>query len=158
MKLSTKVIVFSGLFTAMYVVITLGIAPLSYGPVQLRVANLLNAVVLLNPAFAIAIALGTFLSDLASPFGVWDWGVMPFVSLGAGLAAWLLRRWPVPATIVNAILIALGVSLFPLGQGGGIPFAFTILPVMLPLIAVQVLGYVLIWRRSDIRTLVTRGD
>lgn len=157
MKLSNRVIVLSGLFTAVYVVVTLGIAPLSYGPVQLRVANLLNAVVLLNPLFAFAIALGTFLSDLASPFGAWDWGVMPFVSLFAGLVAWSLRKWAILAVAINAVIISIGVSLFPLGQGGNIPFAVTILPVMLPLIAVQLAGYWFLWRRKDIRSLVDRS-
>lgn len=154
MKLSSKTIAYASAFAAMYIVVTVYVSPISYGPVQLRIANLLNAVVLLNPAFALGIAFGVGISDLFSPFGVWDWGVMPFITLGAGLLAWRMRAWPVPAIVLNAILISIGVALFPLGQGGGIPFFPTILLVMLPLVAVELIGYVLIWRRKAIHRMV----
>jgi uncharacterized membrane protein len=157
MKLSSKTIAYASAFAAMYIVVTVYVSPISYGPVQLRIANLLNAVVLLNPAFALGIALGVGISDLFSPFGIWDWGVMPFITLGAGLITWCMRAWPVPAIVLNAILISIGVTIFPLGQGGGIPFFPTVLFVALPLIVVELIGYILIWRRTSIHNLIDSG-
>lgn len=62
----------SALVAAIYVVLTLGIAPISYGPVQFRVAEILNLLAFFNPIYIVAVSVGCFISNLFSPFGLYD--------------------------------------------------------------------------------------
>lgn len=155
--MKTKTIVYAGVFAAMYTVLTIAIAPLSYGAIQFRVANLLKPMALLHPAFAVSIALGTGMSDLFSPFGFWDWGVMPFIDFIAAVVCWQLRRLPLVAILLQSIIVSIGVSVFPLGIAARIPFASTFLPVLIPGIIAPIIGYFLIWRRNDLSEMVNHG-
>ena len=62
----------SALVAAIYVILTLGIAPISYGPVQFRIAEILNLLAFFNPIYIIAVSVGCFISNLFSPFGLYD--------------------------------------------------------------------------------------
>lgn len=152
--MKTKTIVYGGVFAAFYIVATLAIAPLSYGAIQIRVSNLIKPIALLNPAFLLSLTIGTFVTNLFSPFGFWDWGIMPLVELGAAFLCWRMRSVPILAILVQSIIITLGVCLFPLGIAGHIPVETTILPVMIPNVLVPLLGYFFVWRRPDIKKQV----
>lgn len=152
--MKTKTIVYGGVFAAIYVVLTLAIAPISYGAIQFRVANLMKPIALLHPAFALSIALGTGMSDLFSPFGVWDWGIMPIVDFVAAILCWKLRQFPVIAILLQSTIVSIGVSVFPLGIAARIPFDATFLPVLIPGVIAPIIGYFLIWHRNDLKQLV----
>lgn len=62
----------SAVVAAIYVALTLGIAPISYGPVQFRVAEILNLLAFFNPIYIVAVSVGCFISNLFSPFGLYD--------------------------------------------------------------------------------------
>ncbi|WP_282802496.1 QueT transporter family protein [Secundilactobacillus kimchicus] len=64
--------------TALYVVITMVFASLSYGPVQFRVAELLNLLALYNKRYVVAVALGVGISNALGPLGPIDviWGAL----------------------------------------------------------------------------------
>lgn len=144
--LSVRTIVYGGMFSACYAVLTLAIMPLSYGPVQFRVANLLKPIALLHPSFALAIGLGTGMSDLFSPFGFWDWGIMPMVDILAAAVCWKLRRMPVMAIVIQSLIVSAGVCVFPLGIAARIPVEVTFIPVLIPNVIVPLIGYFAIWR------------
>lgn len=57
---------------AIYFVLTMAISPFSYGPVQFRAAEILNLLAFFNPIYIIAVTLGCFISNLFSPFGIYD--------------------------------------------------------------------------------------
>lgn len=149
--MKTKTIVYGGVFAALYFVLTMAIAPLGYGPIQLRISALIKPIALFNPAFALALALGTGMSDLFSPFSYWDWGFMPIVDVLAALICWRLRSIPAIAVTVQSILISAGVAIFPLGQGAHLPVMATFVPVLIPNLIVPLTGYFLIWKRDDVR-------
>ena len=130
-----------GIVAAVYVVGTIALAPISYGPLQFRVSEMLKAFALVDPIYAIAFGLGTLLSNLTSPFGVYDWAIMPVVDVVAALICYRLRRWPIPALLVQALLIALGVAVFPLGFGGGFPFWPSFLSVAASQVVLLLIGY-----------------
>lgn len=116
---------------------------LGYGPVQVRVAEALTVLPFLFPWAIWGLYLGCILSNLASPFLLWD------VTLGALstlLAAWLTRRMPrpglapLPPIVVNALVVPLYVA-----RLSGLPY----LPVAAYIaageaIACYVLGYPLL--------------
>lgn len=156
--MKTKTIAYSGVYAALYFVLTTVIAPLSYGPFQFRMSNLLKPIALFDPAFALAIGLGTAFANLFSPFGFWDWLIMPCVDLLAAVTCYQLRHWPYLALTIQSVVVSVGVCLFPLGQGAHLPFAATFLPVLIPNLLVPLLGYIFVWKREDIHALIAAGE
>lgn len=137
-------LVLAGLIAAAYAVATIALAPISYGPLQFRIAGLLKPLALLSPIMGLGLAVGVALANITSPFGAWDFVAMPLVSYGAALVAYRLRRWPWLAMVVQAAIIAVGVAVFPLYLGGGIPIWPTVAFVFASETALYLLGYALL--------------
>lgn len=78
---------------AAYAALTVYLAPVSYGPYQLRFAEVLKPLVIWEPHLIPAFVIGNFLGNLTSPFvGPWELVWMPFANLVGGWAAWRLGR------------------------------------------------------------------
>lgn len=144
--LKTKTIVYAGMAAAAYFVLTLAVAPISYGPIQFRVSEVLKPLALYNPAFSIAFLIGNAMANLVSPFGPWDYVVMPIVDCCSALLCWRLRRWPLLALMVQAMLISAGVAFFPLGMVLHVPFLPTFASVLFSELILLYVGYFTIWR------------
>jgi len=144
--MATRTITRCGAVAALYVVLTLALAPISYGPVQFRVSEMLKPLALFDPAMALAFALGTCLSNLASPFGPWDYVAMALVDAVAALICWRLRRCPWGSLVIQAVIISAGVAVFPLGLGGGLPVLATFPGVLVSQLIILLVAYAVIWR------------
>lgn len=118
----TKRVVYAAIIGALYFVMVIGLAPVSFHVLQFRAANVLKALALCRPEFALGFGLGNFFANQASPFGVLDWGIMPLFDVTGALAAYRLRRWRWLAVIAQSAIIAVGVATFPLGIGAGLPW------------------------------------
>lgn len=82
-----------GLVAAAYVALTIYTAPVSYGPLQLRLAEALKPLVIWDPDLIPAFVLGNFLGNLGSPFvGPWELLWMPFANLVGAWTCWRLGR------------------------------------------------------------------
>lgn len=100
-----------GIVAALYAALTIVLQPASYGPLQFRVAEVLKSLVIWEPHLIAAFVIGNFLSNIPSPYGLWDLLFMPVVNLfGASLCYGLGRRWPVLGAALYALTIASGVS------------------------------------------------
>jgi uncharacterized membrane protein len=109
--MTTRRIVRASLAAALYTVLTVAISPLSYGPVQFRVAEVLKGLALFDPAFILGFAIGNLLSNLTSPYvGPWELVFMPVANLVGASLCWFLRRWPWAGAAVYAAIITLAVS------------------------------------------------
>lgn len=148
-----RIWVYGGVLAAAYAVLTVALAPLSYGPLQFRVAEMLKPAALFHPAFALAFGLGNALANLTSPFGAWDFVGMAVVDALAAYACWRLRRWPLVAVTVQAVLVSGGVAALPLGMGGGLPFAPTFASVLVSELVLLHAGYWIMWRRGPLRSV-----
>jgi uncharacterized membrane protein len=103
-----------------------GIAPLSYGPIQFRVSEALKVMVLLDPWLVLGIGIGTLLANSLSPFvGPWELVWMPFSDMLGGVIAWSIykmlgKRWAAIPMLVYAVStgMAVGIMLFMLNVGG----------------------------------------
>jgi len=62
----------TALVAALYTAVTVGLTPLSYGPVQVRFAEALNLLAFVNPVFAPGVILGCLIANLFSPIPL-DW-------------------------------------------------------------------------------------
>lgn len=67
-----KFIATTGIVAALYVAVTLLIAPFGFTEVQFRVSEMFNHLVAFNPRFMLGIVLGVFIANLFSPLGVYD--------------------------------------------------------------------------------------
>ena len=116
-QLKTAQVVRVAVLAALYAVFTVALAPLSYGPVQFRLAEVFKVFVLFDPVYALGIGIGTFFGNLASPFvGPWELIFMPFSDMAGGLLAWWLfrllrQRWPLVPLVLYAITTSLSVGL-----------------------------------------------
>ena len=98
-----------GIIAALYVALTLIFAPISYGEIQLRVAEALTILPLFTSAAVPGLFLGCLLANLLGGAVIWD---VIFGSLATLIGAYfgrLLRgnRWlvPIPAIIANVLII-----------------------------------------------------
>lgn len=70
--MNTKTIVANGLLAALYIAVSFMIQPLAYGPVQLRIPEMLNLLIVFNNKYFYGIIIGVFITNLFSPNGVLD--------------------------------------------------------------------------------------
>ncbi|MGN0133132.1 MAG: QueT transporter family protein, partial [Anaerotignum sp.] len=71
-RVNTKFLVSTALIAAVYVVMTLAIAPLSFGMVQVRFSEMLMLMAFIDKKYAPGLALGCFIANCFSPFGMMD--------------------------------------------------------------------------------------
>jgi uncharacterized membrane protein len=112
---STRWVARTALLAAVYALLTV-LPPLnaiSYGPIQVRVSEALTVLPFVFPWAAWGLYLGCILSNLASPFLLWD---VTLGALGTLLAALATRRMPrpylapLPPVLVNALVVPLYVA------------------------------------------------
>lgn len=129
MDISNKDIAINALIAAAYSVLTIVISPISYGPIQVRVTELMVLFCFFNKRYAIGLTLGCLLANLASPMALLD---VPFGTLATLLACigimfspYLIVAiiWPVlfNAFIVAGVLTSVGepywMSVLTVGAG-----------------------------------------
>lgn len=121
-NITTKRLVRTALIAAIYVVLTLLFAPISYGGVQFRVSEVLVLLAFFDPFYIGGLTLGCFIANMLGPNGPADIIIgtfATFLSVGAiSLTAKFMKNkvslfvsslWP---AVFNGILIGLELSLF----------------------------------------------
>lgn len=112
----TKRIVITGVIAALYATLTLVLAPISYGPVQFRISEIMVLLAFFDPMYILGLTLGCFISNLLGGFGILDivfgslatliscmaiYGTKKIIS-NTKIALILASLWP---TIFNGIII-----------------------------------------------------
>ena len=114
-ELKTKRLVRTAVIAALYALLTVALAPISYGNFQFRVSEILVLLAYFDPFYIGGLTLGCFISNLLGPNGTMDviFGTLAtFISVGAiSLTAKYIKNkaslviaslWP---TIFNGIII-----------------------------------------------------
>ncbi|TKI65841.1 QueT transporter family protein [Lysinibacillus mangiferihumi] len=70
--MKVKFLAASGIIAALYIAVTMLVAPFGFTEVQFRVSEIFNHLVAFNPRFAVGIIMGVFISNLFSPLGPYD--------------------------------------------------------------------------------------
>ena len=114
MYFSTKYIAQAGIIAALYAVITILLAPISYGPVQIRVSEALTILPYLTPSAIPGLFLGCLLANIFGGLGIYDIIGGSLLTLLAGFLTYLISKEgkPVLAPLPPVFLNALGVSLY----------------------------------------------
>ena len=68
----TKRLTRTAIIAAIYAVVTIAIAPFSYGNIQFRVSELLVLLALFDPLYIGGLTLGCFIANLLGPNGIMD--------------------------------------------------------------------------------------
>lgn len=111
MKFTTKKLVTAALIAAIYAVLTIAIAPLSYGMMQLRFSEVMTILPVFTPVAIPGLFIGCLLSNLLSPVGIVDVIFGSLASLVSAYGTYKLRNntWlaPLPPVLINAVVIGI---------------------------------------------------
>ncbi|MDP9411460.1 MAG: QueT transporter family protein [Actinomycetota bacterium] len=143
----------AGVVGALYVVLSLLVAPLAFGPVQFRLGEVLKPLVIKYPVTIPAFALGVGLVNLFSPVaGGLELILMPLVNLVGGVLCWFVA-WRVRgmvgtyvASLLFALIIAAGVATV-LHFAAGLPYLVAFGSVAASEVVLLFLGNAVLVRR-----------
>lgn len=79
--MKVKSLATSGIIAALYIAVSMLIAPLAFGAIQFRLSEMFNHLVIFNKKYIVGILLGVFITNLFSPLG------MPDLFFGFGQSA-----------------------------------------------------------------------
>ena len=106
---SARFITMSAVIAALYVVLTVVFAPISFNVAQVRIAEMLTILPMFTPAAIPGLFIGCILGNLLGGAIVLDIVFGSIATLIGAVGGYLLRsnRWlvPVPAVIANGIIV-----------------------------------------------------
>lgn len=115
MKITYSQIVKISTVAAVYAALTIVLAPISYGPIQIRIADSLLLIPYLDffgLSSAVGLAIGCAIANTFSPYAVYDIVIGSATNFLAGLIAWVVgRMWRkrisslVAASIMQTFLV-----------------------------------------------------
>ncbi|MCI5837222.1 MAG: QueT transporter family protein [Veillonellaceae bacterium] len=70
--MNTRTLVINALIAAVYAALTIALAPLSYGPIQVRLSECMTLLAFADRRRVAGLTVGCLLANLASPFGLVD--------------------------------------------------------------------------------------
>lgn len=109
LKLNTKFLLQGAIIAAVYAALTMALAPLSYGLMQVRVSEALTILPALTPAAVPGLFIGCLVANMLSPIGAVDIVLGSLASLIAAWGSYKLRGHdllvPLPPVISNAIIV-----------------------------------------------------
>jgi uncharacterized membrane protein len=165
--LSIRSICVGALIAAMYAALTIWLAPISYGPVQVRVSEALTVLPFVEPSAVWGLFLGCLIANTFGGLGPWDIFFGSFLTLGAALLTYLLRKtgkpWlaPLPPIVLNAFGVSAYLMLLfeppKISLLGNMPgyFIFVITVGLGEMIACYLLGLPLLY---SLRRIARRRD
>lgn len=117
-KKRIRFVVFNGIIAALYVVLTYFLAPISYGPIQARVAEIMTVFPIFSWATIPGVTLGCLISNLINPENLGPVDIIggTTATLIAGVLSYFIGRknkWLgiIPPVVANGIIV-----------GGYLPF------------------------------------
>lgn len=112
---SARNLTLTAVVAALYAAITMMVAPIGFGPVQLRLSEGLNHLSAWNKRYVVALGLGVLIANMVSPLGWIDW---VFGTLGTvimtGLTYLLTRKVEKPLikiVISTIVVLTIGMAI-----------------------------------------------
>ena len=117
-KKRIRFVVFNGIIAALYVVLTYFLAPISYGPVQARISEVLTIFPIFSGATIPGVALGCVISNIINPENLGPVDIIggTLATIIAGVFSYLIgkkNKWLgiIPPVVANGLIV-----------GGYLPF------------------------------------
>ena len=132
--MKVKFMATTGIIAALYIAVTMLVAPFGFTEVQFRVSEMFNHFVAFNPRFAGGIILGVFISNMFSPLGWYDlvFGVThSIVTIGLFLLICKFVKNIIARLVINTLLFTFTMFIiaFELNLALELPFFWTWLTV-----------------------------
>ncbi|MEG0830703.1 MAG: QueT transporter family protein [Anaerovoracaceae bacterium] len=107
--MKTKHLIQAAVIAAIYAVLTIVLAPLSYGPMQIRISEALTILPFFTPAAIPGLFIGCFISNVLGPYGIIDMVCGSLATLIAAFFSYKLAKRPIlvplPPVILNGVII-----------------------------------------------------
>ncbi|MBQ3156392.1 MAG: QueT transporter family protein [Clostridia bacterium] len=140
--LSTRSLCVSAVIAALYAALTLLLAPISYGSIQLRISEAMTLLPMLMPQAIPGLFVGCLIANLYTGM-LTDILFGSLATLLAAIGTYLLRKKPLLAAacpvVANAVIVGLVLAL-----SANLPIPLTMLQVALGEIGAVVLGFILL--------------
>lgn len=112
MMIDLRSIVRAAIIAALYVILVWLLAPVSFGPIQFRVAEALTLLPMLYVEAVPGLFVGVLLANLLGGLGLWDIFGGSLVTLLAAYITWRYRDKPLIAILSPIVLNAFLISLY----------------------------------------------
>jgi uncharacterized membrane protein len=114
LNLSSRYISQVGIIAGLYAALTVVLAPISYGPIQLRVSEALTVLPYLTPAAVPGLFIGCLVANIFGGLGIYDVVGGSLLTLLAAFLTHLMARTrrPILAPLPPVLVNSLGVSLY----------------------------------------------
>ena len=112
--MKTKYLAEAAVIAAIYALLTIVLAPISYGAVQVRISEALTVLPFFTPAAVPGLFVGCIAANIMSPYGLADLIFGSAASLIGAIGSYLLRKKPllVPLAPVISNRIIVGAMLY----------------------------------------------
>jgi len=105
-RLKSTDLALTAIFAALYAVLVIALAPISFGPVQLRVADcLIPLAALFGWPVVLGVSVGCFIGNVYYWLGVYDVVLGPIANLIAAAIIFFLRKKPFLACVLGSLPI-----------------------------------------------------
>ena len=71
-QLNMKMITLNAMIAGVYAVLTIAIAPIAYGEIQMRISEVMVFLAFYNRKYIPGLVLGCLIANMMSPMGLWD--------------------------------------------------------------------------------------
>ncbi len=106
--MDTRKMARSAIVAAVYATATIGFAPISFGMMQVRVAESLTVLPFLWPDTTVGLVLGCLVANIVGGYGLLDMGLGSVATLLAALITSRLKREtlaPLPPVVLNGLIV-----------------------------------------------------
>lgn len=112
--MKTKYLAEAAVIAAIYALLTIVLAPISYGAVQVRISEALTVLPFFTPAAVPGLFVGCIAANIMSPYGLADLIFGSAASLIGAIGSYLLRKKPLLVPLAPVILngIIVGAMLY----------------------------------------------
>jgi uncharacterized membrane protein len=150
----------AAVIAAIYTVLVLAFQPISFGPIQFRIAEALTILPYFTPAAIPGVAIGCFLSAVLTGADILDMVFGSLATLIAAVNSYQLRRnkflVPIPPIVANALIIP-WVLRYAYDVPDAIPFMMLTVGAG-EVLAVGVLGTILLLALDKVKHVVFRNS
>ncbi len=149
----------AAVIAAIYTVLVLAFQPISYGPIQFRIAEALTILPFFTPAAIPGVTIGCFLSAVLTGADVLDMIFGSLATLIAALLSYKLRKYkflvPIPPIVANALIIP-WVLRYAYQIPDAIPFMMLTVGIG-EVLAVGVLGMILLFTLDKVKHVLFKN-
>lgn len=159
-----KFVVFNGIVAALYVVFTAPFANIAYGPIQVRIAEVMSVLPIFSRGMIPGVTLGCFIANLVNPGNLGPVDIIggSLATLIAGILSYLIgkkNKWlgMLPPVLVNGLIVGGYLPFLLIDAGSSVTFEAILISMLSVTLSEAVLlvllgvPLVLIMEKTDLK-------